>query len=104
MQRVYAKESVVIKNRRGRARCMRKGKIKCMQIYNESKDMLYWHLKRRCTWLSDEDIHDVMIVTWEQLAENVDEVYRLKDRASRVAWVLTVADKQAEKLKGKEDE
>ena len=45
-----------------------------------------------------------MNVVWKQLADNVDEVYRLKDRASRVAWVLTVADKQAEKLKGKEDE
>ena len=83
---------------------MRKSKIKCMQIYNESKDMLHWHLKRDCTWLSDQDIHDVMNVVWKQLADNIDEVYRLKDRASRVAWVLTVADKQAEKLKGKEDE
>ena len=83
---------------------MRKRKIKCMQIYNESKDILYWYLKKNCPWLSDKDIHDVMIVAWEQLAENVDEVYRLKDRASRVAWVLTVANKQAEKYKGKEDE
>ena len=83
---------------------MRKRRIKCMQIYNESKDILYWYLKKNCPWLSDKDIHDVMIVAWEQLAENVDEVYRLKDRASRVAWVLTVANKQAEKYKGKEDE
>ena len=83
---------------------MRKRKLKGMQIYNESKDILYWYLKKNCPWLSDKDIHEVMLVTWEQLAENVDEVYRLKDRASRVAWILTVANKQAEKFKGKEDE
>ena len=75
-----------------------------MQIYNESKDMLHWHLKRDCTWLSDQDIHDVMNSVWKQLADNVDVVKRLREKESRVAWVLTVADKQAEKLKGKEDE
>lgn len=65
---------------------MRKRKIKCMQIYNENKDILYWYLKKNCPWLSDKDIHDVMNVAWEQLAENVDEVYKLGQKESRVPW------------------
>lgn len=83
---------------------MRKRKLKCMQIYNESKEILYWYLKKNCPWLSDKDTHDVMNVVWEQLVENVDEVYRLGQKESRVTWVLFVADKQAKKLKGKEEE
>lgn len=81
---------------------MRKMKEKCTQIYEANKKMVYWYLKSKCTWLSDDEVHGIMMAVWRELAENIEEVNQLGNKKLQSVWLLTVASKQAEKLKGEE--
>ena len=59
---------------------MRKTKEKCMQIYEENKKNVYWYLKTKCTWLSDDEVHDVMMAVWKELAISIDEINKLETK------------------------
>ena len=81
---------------------MRKTKEKCMQIYEENKKIVYWYLKTKCTWLSDDEIHDVMMAVWKELAISINEINQLETKKLQTAWLMREASEQAEKLKGRE--
>ena len=81
---------------------MRKMKEKCMQIYEENKKIVYWYLKTKCTWLSDDEVHDVMAAVWKELAIRINEINQLETKKLQTAWLMREASEQAEKLKGRE--
>ena len=81
---------------------MKKMKEKCMQIYEENKKIVYWYLKVKCTWLSDDEIHDVMMAVWKELAISINEINQLETKKLQTAWLMREASEQAEKLKGRE--
>ncbi|MCI5511371.1 MAG: hypothetical protein MR436_13320 [Eubacterium sp.] len=81
---------------------MKKMKEKCMQIYEENKKIVYWYLKTKCTWLSDDEVHDVMTAVWKELVLNIDKVNQLGTKKLQAVWLMHEASEQAEKLKGRE--
>lgn len=67
----------------------------CLKIYEENKDCIYWYLKKKCTWLSDDDVHDIMFAVWLELSSNIQEVYNLSNKTMQSAWLLSVTHRQA---------
>lgn len=39
----------------------------CLKIYEENKVLLYQYLRKKCTWLSEDDIQNIMLIVWEEL-------------------------------------
>lgn len=68
-----------------------------IKIYNENKKHIYWFLLRECSWLSREEVYEVMSDTCRIFSENIDEVYNLHSEFLQRKWLLKLAHDQAVK-------
>lgn len=66
----------------------------CLKIYEENEMRLSWYLRKKCMWLNEEDIYDVMQEVWKALSENIQKV-GMWDGGSQWKWLASVAYKQA---------
>lgn len=66
----------------------------CLRIYEENNKRINWYLRRKCSWLSEDDICDVMQEVWKALSENIHRVGTWNE-ASQWSWLASVAYKQA---------
>lgn len=71
----------------------------CLKIYEENKVLLYKYLRKKCTWLSEDDIQNIMLIVWEELCLNVRAVYKLKNKESQLMWLLSVTHRLAREYK-----
>ena len=71
----------------------------CLKIYEENKVLLYKYLRKKCTWLSEDDIQNIMLIVWEELCVNVRAVYILKNKESQSMWLLSVTHRLAREYK-----
>lgn len=71
----------------------------CLKIYEENKVLLYKYIRKKCTWLSEDDIQNIMLIVWEELCVNVRAVYRLKNKESQSMWLLSVTHRLAREYK-----
>ena len=45
-----------------------------LRIYEENKERMYWLLRKKCTWLKEDEIPDIMQEVWEALSVNFQKV------------------------------
>lgn len=66
----------------------------CLKIYEENEVRLSWYLRKKCTWLNEEDVHDVMQEVWKALSENIEKVGEW-NKGAQWKWLASVAHNQA---------
>lgn len=81
---------------------MQKKNEKCVKIYNENKELVYWFLSKKCPWLLEEEVYDIMLNVWRILSSGVDEVCNLRSEYLQSKWLIELAYVQA--VKYNEDE
>lgn len=65
-----------------------------LRIYEENKERMYWLLRKKCTWLKEDEIPDIMQEVWEALSVNFQKVSEWNE-AAQWSWLATVAYNQA---------
>ena len=45
-----------------------------LRIYEANKERMYWLLRKKCTWLKEDEIPDIMQEVWEALSVNFQKV------------------------------
>lgn len=65
-----------------------------LRIYEENKERLYWMIVKRCNWLEQDEISDIMQETWEALGVNIQKVSEW-EKSAQWSWLVMVAYNQA---------
>lgn len=75
----------------------------CIKIYSENKECIYWFLSKKCSWLSEEEIFNVMLNICIILSGNEKVVYNLRSEFLQRKWLIKLAYNQAAKYSEKEE-
>lgn len=81
---------------------MRKKSELCIKIYDNNKESIYWFLSKKCSWLSEEAVFEVMLNVCRILSGSADEVCNLRSEFSQRKWLFKIAYDQAVKYNKKE--
>lgn len=81
---------------------MRKKSEQCIKIYDDNKGYIYWFLSKKCSWLPEEAIYEVILNVCRILSCNADEVCNLSSELSQRNWLIKTAYDQAVKYIKKE--
>lgn len=80
---------------------MRKKDEICIKIYSKNKEYIYWFLSKKCSWLLEEEVFDIMLNVCRILSDNVDEVCNLHSEILQRKWLIKLAYDQAAKYEMK---